>query len=237
VTAAPRYGTLDLDYVSGWLHREDDARPMWALNLMKYRELAAYEDGRASSISGWEADDLYKPDEPLRQVGADIALIAPVLHHVEGDGTRWDRVAIARYPSRKAMLEMHQLPEFQELHVHKDAAMAFTIVTATFPRYDTAATVVQATGKLLLQLVADPATPELGAELAGAAAIGRFDVEGVVIGDDRRWAEARWHLVDDRTAAELAARPTRTSATSYALLLEPELDRIVELVDEERRAR
>jgi hypothetical protein len=232
----PRYGTLDLDYVGGWAHREDDSRPMWALNLMRYRAVADYQDGRTSSISGWDADELYKPDEPLRQVGAEIALIAPVVHQVEGDATSWDRVAIARYPSRKAMLAMHQLETFQELHVHKDAAMAFTIVAATFPRYDGASAAVPSTGRLLLQLVADAQAPDVGAEL-GALPIGSFDVEGVVIGDERRWAEARWHLLDADAAAELVARPTTASSTSYVLLLDPELDRIAELVREERSAR
>lgn len=235
MTTLPRYGTLDLDYVGGWSHREDDDRPMWALNLMQYRPVADYVDGRPSSISGWEADELYQPDEPLSQVGAEIALIAPVVHHLAGDATRWDRVAIARYPSRRAMLEMHQLGAFQELHVHKDAAMAFTIVTATFPRYDAVPAASPAGGRLLLQLVADVQEPDLGAEL-GALPIGSFAVEGVVIGDERRWAEARWHVAGADVAAELAARPTTASSTSYVLLLEPELDRIAELLDEESRA-
>jgi hypothetical protein len=35
-----------------------------------------------------------------------------------------------------AMIEMQSLPEFQELHAHKDAAMDFTIVMATMPAAD-----------------------------------------------------------------------------------------------------
>lgn len=232
----PRYGSLDLEYIGGWSDRADE-RPMWALNLMHYRPVADYQDGRPGTISGWAADDLYKPDAPLQRVGAQIALIAPVVHQLAGDATRWDRVAIARYPSRRAMLEMHQLEEFQELHVHKDAAMAFTIVTATFPRYDAVPPAAEEPGRrLLLQLVAESGAPDLGAEL-GATPLGRFDVEGVVIGDARRWAEARWHLVDAGTAAELAARPTESSTTSYALLLEPDLDRMAELLLAERAPR
>jgi len=36
----------------------------------------------------------------------------------------WDQVAIAQYPSRAAMLEMMQLPEYQAIHMHRDAGLA-----------------------------------------------------------------------------------------------------------------
>ncbi|REJ64443.1 MAG: DUF1330 domain-containing protein, partial [Proteobacteria bacterium] len=35
----------------------------------------------------------------------------------------WDTVAIAQYPSRAAMLEMMQLPEYQEISVHREAGL------------------------------------------------------------------------------------------------------------------
>ena len=35
----------------------------------------------------------------------------------------WDTVAIAQYPSRAAMLEMMQLPEYQEISVHRSAGL------------------------------------------------------------------------------------------------------------------
>ena len=36
----------------------------------------------------------------------------------------WDTVAIAMYPSRKAMLEMMSSPEYQEIAVHRSAGLA-----------------------------------------------------------------------------------------------------------------
>jgi len=36
----------------------------------------------------------------------------------------WDRVAIAMYPNRQAMIEMMQSPENQAIHHHRDAGLA-----------------------------------------------------------------------------------------------------------------
>ena len=36
----------------------------------------------------------------------------------------WDSVAIAMYPSRKAMMEMIQSKEYQAIHHHRDAGLA-----------------------------------------------------------------------------------------------------------------
>lgn len=227
----PRYGTLFEDYVATWPSRPAD-EPMWALNLMKYRPVADYEDGRPTTLTGWEADDLYAPVEPLAKVGAEIALVAPVLHQCAGDDVRWDRVAVVRYPSRMAMAEMEQLPEFQALHVHKDAGMQTTIVAATFPAEVGAGW--GAGGRLLLELVADAAAPDLGGA-AGGTPLARFDVEGVIVGDRRRWAQARWHRIDAAAAAALAEREPQQSGSTYAMVLDPWLDRMPDLLAPPRR--
>ena len=46
---------------------EEDG-PIWMVNLMKYRDIADYEDGRESTISGQEADDLYAPIDVLSDI-------------------------------------------------------------------------------------------------------------------------------------------------------------------------
>ena len=71
-TNSPSYGQVDRDYgmrLATTLPDEDG--PVWMVNLMKYREVAQYADGRASTISGREADDLYAPLGPLAKVGAE----------------------------------------------------------------------------------------------------------------------------------------------------------------------
>ena len=46
---------------------------------------------------------------------------------------KWDRVGIVKYPSRRAFIEMQSRPDFQELHHHKEAGMAETIVAGCLP--------------------------------------------------------------------------------------------------------
>ena len=68
---AVRYGTPNWEMMSRWLQLSaDDDGPFWALNLMRYRELAEYADGRESAMTGREADDAYAPLGPLEAIGA-----------------------------------------------------------------------------------------------------------------------------------------------------------------------
>ena len=45
----------------------------------------------------------------------------------------WDRIAIAQYRDRMAIIEMSSNADFQKDEDHKEAGMDFTIVMATFP--------------------------------------------------------------------------------------------------------
>jgi uncharacterized protein (DUF1330 family) len=221
-TQPPRYGTLNLDYIATWGEIPDKS-PMWALNLMHYRAVADYRDGRESTISGQEADDRYAPFEPLAAVGASLVLVAPVVTQLDGDDTTWDRIAIVRYPNRRAMIEMERSPEFQKQHIHKEAGMASTIVAATYPQPGTvhAATGIRDDDLLLLQVVADAATPDVAT--AGCTALARFDVDAVVIGDGRTWAEARWHVLPvvelDTVRDAVTAQPS--AADRYVIAMRP----------------
>ncbi|HWB68109.1 MAG TPA: hypothetical protein VG708_14900 [Mycobacteriales bacterium] len=233
----PRYGTINFSYIATWPDQPAD-EPMWALNLMHYRERADYADGRESTLTGWEADNLYSPLGPLAAVGADMVIVAIVVDQPAGDDVKWDRVAIVRYPYRNALAEMNARPDFQELHVHKDAGMKSTIVAATFPRADTIAadlTGIDAETLLLLQVVADPAMPDL--DLPGAVRLATFDVEGVIIGDERTWAEARWDALPTTTAEEVRAAVAAQSAAGerYVVVLKPQLGDLPAAISGSRR--
>ena len=228
MVAMPRYGTPNIDYMVSWLGLAEDG-PMWALNLMKYRPVAQYADGRVSTISGAEADEIYKPDEPLAQCRRP--------HPVHRGGDRPARSVTARcgtgWPwrstrQRAAMMTMQMDPQFEELHAHKDAGMEFTIVNATFPREDFVLPDGAGSGEdpdrlVLLEVVADASAPEL-ARTIDSVAIGRFGVEDVIVGDERRWAEARWDLIDRATADELTAGGTTRADDRYVVVLDPRLD-------------
>lgn len=63
----PRYGEIDFDYaarLSGSTF--ESQRPVWMVNLMKYRAVADYSDGRPGAVSGPEADDVYSSWETGR---------------------------------------------------------------------------------------------------------------------------------------------------------------------------
>lgn len=225
----PRYGTINADYIASWFQREDPGGPMWALNLMQYRERAEYADGRETDLTGAEADDIYAPHEHLAAVGSRIILMAPVVHHLRGDDRRWDRIAIAQYRDRLALTEMSSSESFQKDEQHKDAGMAFTIVMATFPvdgdpvpPQESAAD----TDKLmLLQVAGDPGAPDL-AEGLDATRIGRFWIEDRFIGDHRTFAEARFDLLSPDAAAELGSRAFVPDDTGYAVIADPTMDQV-----------
>ena len=71
------YGTRNIAYVGGWRALENDG-PMWALNLMRYRSRAIYADGRETTLTGMEADDLYAPHEALAEIGGRSVIRARV---------------------------------------------------------------------------------------------------------------------------------------------------------------
>jgi hypothetical protein len=223
----PRYGTPNIAYVSTWFGAPED-HAMWALNLMKYRPIAEYQDGRDVVISGADADQLYTPVGPLAQVGGRVMMASDVLHQLSGDALVWDRVAVAFYPRRLAMLEMQNLPDFQELHAHKDAAMDFTIVMATTPAAGSPEphdwSLLSEGDLMLVQVSSDPDSIDF-ASLVPSRRIGEYDVRGVIVGDERTWARARFDVigVGDVEALIAAARPHSASAT-YAMIVRPRLD-------------
>ena len=234
----PRYGTINSDYIASWFQRKDPGGPMWALNLMQYRERAEYVDGRGTDLTGAEADDVYAPHEHLAAVGSRIILMAPVVHHLRGDDRRWGRIAIAQYRDRMAMVEMSSSKEFQVDEQHKDAGMEFTIVMATFPvdgdpipPQESAAN----TDKLMLLHVAgDPDAPDL-AEGLDATRIGRFWIEDRFIGDHRTFAEARFDLISPAAATELGSREFVRDDSSYALIADPTMDEVARSLTEPTR--
>lgn len=223
----PRYGQLNESYIASWFARDEPGGPMWALNLMKYREQAEYADGRDSSISGMEADDVYAPHEHLRKVDSRLILMAPVVHQLVGDGHVWDRIAIAQYRDRMAMIEMSSNADFKADEDHKEAGMDFTIVMATFP-VDGDPLPPQQSGAdddrlMLLQVVGQVGAPDIVADV-DSVRIGRFAIEDRILGDDRTFAEARYDLISRSVADELAARGSTHSDTDYVVIADPALD-------------
>lgn len=213
-----RYGTINTELVGRWLKVEPAADgPFWALNLMKYREQADYGERGGPSVSGREADDAYTPRESLEAIGAQIVFAADVERALAGDGVAWDRVAVVRYPSRRAFFAMQQRDDFKQKHVHKDAGMEFTIVMSCLPVLPFGGRPERSPSVELTVAADASAAPGDG---------GVFDVEGVIVGDERTWARATFRWLDaPPDAAEVAAR-----ADAYRLVLRPSLDRLTRSV-------
>jgi hypothetical protein len=133
-TTAPGYGQVDREYGMrlATTPAEQDG-PVWMVNLMKYREVAQYADGRESTISGQEADDQYAPLDSLAAIGARPVFFGTVEQQLLGAAPIWDRIGVVKYPTRRSFIDMQSRPEFRKSHEHKDAGMEQTIVMGCQP--------------------------------------------------------------------------------------------------------
>lgn len=221
-----RYGTIDPDYARrlATTPAAEDG-PVWMVNLMAYRPRAEYVDGRSGDITGRDADDRYAPIESLAAVGAEVALFADVDQQLLGETPQWDRVAVVKYPTRRAFIDMQSRPEFVDKHAHKDAGMAHTIIMGGQPlsHPDLPADLPDWTD------VPHPPTDEDGPvvvihvirfhdgqadaamvryqDTAGAVALPHglripawFTVEGTIVGDGRAWDQVRFNAFPSKAA-------------------------------------
>jgi hypothetical protein len=206
---------------------------------MKYRAVAEYADGRATTTSGRDADDEYTPRESLRAIGAEIVVAADVDAQLLGDSSVWDRIGIVKYPSRRAFIEMQSRVDFVQKHAHKDAGMDKTIVIACQPMPvpdlppdapDWAEVPHPPTeddpSVVVLHVIrfkdAPASIDEMSTytEHAGRVAVPNgvridawFSVEGTIIGDGREWHQARFNAFPSKKAfMAVATDPDRLRA-------------------------
>lgn len=100
--------------------------PIFMVNLLKFKDKAEYEDGRATTLTGREAYQIYgrAVTEILPKFGGRAVFAADVtflsLGRVE---ELWDEIAIAAYPQRADMVRMSFSPEWREASVHRTAGL------------------------------------------------------------------------------------------------------------------
>ncbi len=112
-------------------------RPVVMLNLLKFRDKAAYKDGRASDLTGLEAYTLYGRLMSAFVVarGGRLHFNAPTAAPVIGAvGTMWDAVALMEYPSPKAFVDIATAPEVAEFGVHREAGLAGQLLIPCLPQ-------------------------------------------------------------------------------------------------------
>lgn len=100
--------------------------PIFMVNLLKFKEKAEYEDGRATDLSGRDAYMIYgrAVTDILPKFGGKAIFAADVTFLSLGKAEElWDEVAIAMYPKRADMVRMSMSAEWQAAAVHRTAGL------------------------------------------------------------------------------------------------------------------
>lgn len=101
-------------------------KPIYMVNLLKFKDKAEYKDGRQTDLTGRQAYMIYgrAVTQLLPKFGGKGVFAAEVTFLTLGQVEElWDEVAIAMYPNRRAMLEMSMSKEWREIGVHRDAGL------------------------------------------------------------------------------------------------------------------
>ena len=107
-------------------NEQEEDKPIFMVNLLKFKKLAEYPDKRETNLTGQEAYAIYGKEvvEHLAKVGGKPIFGGNVERLMLGEvEDLWDQVAIAMYPSRKAMLEMISDPDYIESAQHRVAGL------------------------------------------------------------------------------------------------------------------
>ena len=185
-----RFGTIDTNYAVDLATREpENDGPIFMVNFMKYKAVAAYRDPSTvdTEISGKDADDKYAPVDVLERIGAQVAFHGSVV--AQGCAGEWDRMGIVLYPSRRSFIDMQSRPDFKTKYVHKEAGMDYTIVMGALPVADHPD--IARRGYVTFHLTAAPRGG------GPSSTVARLGVEGTIVGDGRTWSELSMTWTDD----------------------------------------
>ena len=97
------------------------------VNLLKFKDKAAYADGSDADLSGAEAYARYGKaiQACLADVGGRQIYAGSVTGLMIGEvEDNWDMVALFEYPSLAAMQKMVSSPEYQAIETHRKAGLS-----------------------------------------------------------------------------------------------------------------
>lgn len=130
----------DPERVQAFLAEGDPDATIVMINLLRYRERAAYPEGfDAAPASGREAYQRYAAEavKHVAAVGGRMVWLGEVRFTVIGpEDERWDDAALVEYPSKQAFLEMVSKADYQAAAVHRTAALADSRLLCTETRAD-----------------------------------------------------------------------------------------------------
>ena len=113
------------DQIKGFNEQIED-KPIYMINLLKFREKAIYPDKRETNLTGEEAYTIYTQEvvNHLLNVGGKPVFGGNVERLMLGEvEDLWDKIYIAMYPSRKAMLQMITNPDYIKSAQHRVAGL------------------------------------------------------------------------------------------------------------------
>lgn len=101
-------------------------KPIYMVNLLRFKDKAEYKDGRTTTLSGRDAYMIYgrAVAQLLPKFGGRAVFAADTTFLALGQVEElWDEVAIATYPNRKALFDMSTSKEWREISVHREAGL------------------------------------------------------------------------------------------------------------------
>ena len=112
-------------------------RPIVMINLLRYRERAAYPEGSgAEPCSGRDAYRRYGQASIglITAVGGQVIWQgSPKAVLIGAPGEEWHKALLVRYPSKRAFLDMVSSADYQAIAVHRTAALEDSRLIATVP--------------------------------------------------------------------------------------------------------
>eukprot|EP00919_Chromeraceae_sp_WS-2016_P064518 GHVR01152658.1.p2 GENE.GHVR01152658.1~~GHVR01152658.1.p2 ORF type:complete len:157 (-),score=28.35 GHVR01152658.1:31-501(-) len=115
----------DPERIMAMLEKGPDG-PIFMVNLLKFKDKAEYEDGRATELSGRDAYMIYgrAVTDLLPKFGGQGLFAGDVTFLALGQVEElWDEIAIAMYPDRASMVRMSMSDEWREISVHRAAGL------------------------------------------------------------------------------------------------------------------
>lgn len=113
------------DQIKGFSEQIGD-KPIYMVNLLKFREKAIYPDKRDTNLTGEEAYTIYtqEVEQHLLNVGGRPIFGGNIERLMLGEvEDLWDKVFIAMYPSREAMFQMISNPDYIKSAQHRVAGL------------------------------------------------------------------------------------------------------------------
>lgn len=113
------------EQIKAFLGDSPEGKPVFMLNLLKFKKRASYNDGE--DVSGETAYGRYATAfgamlKANNIQGTETIFGGKMNHTLIGQGD-WDAVAIVRYPDAKTMFETVSSDNYRKIHYHRKAGL------------------------------------------------------------------------------------------------------------------